>query len=156
MNPLFIDLITFGAAKAARTIATGFGNLDGDMRNSNQKPYNSSVYIPEHGEAEIFFQTANCEHLSETYREDAATKRGNERIHDLKFRDIDYVIRTAKTHKPINPRTNKFVALTLFNNKVYETYYHLARRTDCKKLFAVVVSSYISNKFEYINEVRNG
>jgi hypothetical protein len=154
MHPLFIDLITFGAAKAARTFAGSLGNLAGEMRNSNQKPYNSSVYIPEHGEVEIFFQTANCEHLSETYREDAATKRGNERIHDLKFRDIDHVIRTAKYIEKAKRSEIKWVALTLYNDKVYETYFHLARRADCKKLFAVVISSYISRDIEYINRVK--
>lgn len=124
------------------------------MRNSNQKPYNSSVYIPEHGNVEIFFQTANCEHIAETYQEDAANKRGNERIHNLKFRDIDYVIRTAKYIEQSRRSNIKWVALTLYNDKVYETYFYLNRRDDCKKLFAVVISSYISSDIEYISRVK--
>jgi hypothetical protein len=104
----------------------------------------NTIFFTIHGEAEIFWQTVNCDHILETYREDFKKPNVKERVHDLKFRDIAKALQDSVMVLE-NAKSNKYRAISFYNNRYYRIFFHLEERTDSRKLFAVIVSCYATS-----------
>ncbi len=108
---------------------------------SNQQPRNTSITIAG-GSAEIFYQTANADHIAESYRKDLAAS-GNGRFHDLLFNRIAKALSGNVKFSLIDPATNKYRGLSYHNGNHYVSFLHLQAREDCKgRIFAVILSIY--------------
>lgn len=126
-------------------------NLDGQKKQcffktirpvkSNQQPRNTSTYIIG-GYAEIFYQTANADHIAESYRREMP-QSGKGRFHDLLFKDISKVLAGNVLFDLVDPATNKYRGLSFHKGNYYVSFLHLQQREDCKgRIFAVILSIY--------------
>jgi len=122
---------------------------------SNLKPYNVKIKIGKI-EAEIFWQTTNCEHFLQNYQEEIELRKvsKNQRIHDLRFRDVANMLskNVHLVHEPI--KKTKRILISYYGNKYYQSIVSFQRRKKYKLLFAVIISCYICKNIFYINEYK--
>jgi uncharacterized DUF497 family protein len=108
------------------------------------------------GFAEIFWQTKFADHLLENRRDDAKKPNYKERIHDLKFEEISMLLQQNHYLAPDNRKQGRFRIITKYRGKYYLIIYHLTKRKDLgNKLFAVIVTSYITYEAKNIRDYEN-
>ena len=81
---------------------------------SNHLPKNTTLYLPPgHGteRAEIFWQTANCDHFVENYRADLTKLTPAEQVHNLRFADVARMLSGNVLIRPVPKSTHKYQAL---------------------------------------------
>ncbi len=52
-------------------------------------------------------------------------------------------------------RYGKIVMLSKYNNRIYETYFHLTYRRDIGKYFVVLLTSYECKKIKYTSDFKD-
>ena len=123
---------------------------------SNLKPYNAKIKIGKI-EAEIFWQTTNCEHFLQNYQEEIELRRvsKNQRIHDLRFRDVANMLSKDVSLVSESIKKQKKILISYYGNKYYQSIVSFQRRKNYKQLFAVIITCYICKNIFYINEYKN-
>lgn len=92
------------------------------------EPRNASIYLPDlQREAELYFQTAFCDHILQNYRGDGQKKRyrPQEIYHDLTFADIKHTLPGNALIEINNKRSRKYKVLNTFLGKLYRGFFYL-------------------------------
>lgn len=113
----------------------------------NQKPKNTTIWTPE-GKAELFFQVVNCDHIMFQYIEVMNQVEDEKRQHDVTFQEIARMLSGDVFMEQVPKSKNKYYAVSFYRFKYYYTIFYLDQRNDCNTQFAIVVTSYATNKRE--------
>ncbi|GAB3918450.1 hypothetical protein [Larkinella terrae] len=114
----------------------------------NHKPKNTTIFTP-FGRAELFFQVVNCDHIMFQYHENLIVVDDEKRQHDVSFSEIASMLSgNVLIDKVPKTRSNKHYAISFYKNRYYYTVFYLEKRADSPQLFAVIVTSYATNKKE--------
>ena len=120
---------------------------------SSHLPKNTTITTPL-GKAELFWQTTNCNHFMQNYRDDSAKTKPGEKTHNLQFSDVSRMLSSNVVINPVK-NSHKFYAISYWNDRYYYTIFTLQRRTDAPDaLFAVIITTYISYEARVINEYK--
>lgn len=125
---------------------------------SNHIPKNTTIPLPipfDTGpeRAEIFWQTANCDHLMENYRADLDKANQKERIHNLRFADVSRMLSGNVLVSSVPKSTKKYQAISFWQDNYYLTIFTLERRIENRStLFAVIITTYITYESRHITE----
>lgn len=121
---------------------------------SNHTPKNTTLYLPPgHGaeRAEIFWQTANCDHFMENYRTDLDKVNPSEQIHNLRFADVARMLSGNVLITPVPKSVNKYQAISYWQETYYLTIFTLEHRTESTlTLFAVIITTYITHESRHL------
>lgn len=125
---------------------------------SNHLPKNTTIPLPlpfdsEAERAEIFWQTANCDHFMENYRADSVKINAKERVHNLRFADVARMLSGNVLVSPVPKSLNKYQAISYWQENYYLTIFTLERRIENRSvLFAVILSTYITYESRHITD----
>lgn len=121
---------------------------------SNHLPKNTTLYLPPDysaDRAEIFWQTANCDHFMENYRADLTKVNPSEQIHNLRFADVARMLSGNVLITPVLKSTHKYQALAYWHEKYYLTIFTLEHRAENPStLFAVIITTYITYESRHL------
>jgi len=111
------------------------------------------------GKAELYWQTANCDHLMLNHRDDSAKTNRKEKTHNLQFSDVAKMLSGNVFINPVKGKpqqdSHKFYAISYWHEYYYYTIFTLQRRTDAPGiLFAVIITTYITYESHVINEYK--
>jgi hypothetical protein len=124
----------------------------------NQRPKNTTIWTPE-GKAELFFQVVNCDHIMFQYLEEMNQVEDEKRQHDVTFQEIAKMLSGDVFMELVPKSRNKYYAVSFYRFKYYYTIFYLDKRRDCNTQFAIIVTSYATNKREvrekYETYIRN-
>lgn len=105
---------------------------------SNHLPKNTSIETPL-GRAELFWQTTNCVHFMQNYREDSSKTNPNEKVHNLQFSDVSKMLSGNVAIDQVK-KSDKYYAVSYWNDRYYYTIFTIERRTDeSNTLFAIII-----------------
>ncbi|AEI47634.1 hypothetical protein [Runella slithyformis] len=113
----------------------------------NAIPKNTTIYTPI-GRAELFFQVVNCDHIMFQYLEEMVQIDHERRQHDVTFTEIAKMLTGNVLIEQVPKSQNKYYAVSYYKSKYYYTIFYLNKRADSQTLFAIIVTSYATNKKE--------
>ncbi|MFD2938347.1 hypothetical protein [Spirosoma flavum] len=122
---------------------------------SNHIPKNTTLYLPpghKAERAELFWQTANCDHFMENYRADLAKSNPSEQVHNLKFADVARMLSGNVLITPVPKSVTKYQAISYWQETYYLTIFTLEHRVENPStLFAVIITTYITHESRHLS-----